>query len=98
MSELTPKAKALRERLAVSWLRNHDVDWFYPVLLGRYVVAGNIARTIVEELGITEEMLSKVQSVGMREEYNRKPYGPAVTKAHGILSTLLELAGEDHGE
>ncbi len=94
---LSPEAEALREKLAQGWLLNFDVHWQGPAL-GRHIVARNIARTIVEKLGITEEDINFLFRIavelGQRDGDLPEMYVPNAL-AHKLLP-LLELA--KHGE
>ena len=77
---MSPEAEALREKLGE----------FSPFPLSdraRQEIAQRIARCIVEELKITEEMIDPVRKL-CTPEHDTRRYAKA-------LSTLLELAGAE---
>ena len=80
MTELTPKAEALREKL------DHLTYQGCHVPIDERV--GAVARTIIEELGITGECSCEL-SEGQCAHATRRELS---------AFTLLELAGVNHGE
>lgn len=93
-TDLTPKAGALREKLAIAIRTSVLMEIHHGNLpkpsddeLVLY-----IARTIVEELGITEEMIHFLDTT-LEGSWKRHA---SFKKLSTALSTLLELA--NHGE
>ena len=82
MTKLPHEAEALEETLQKAAILNFGATWHG--IAKRQMMAHGICRTIVEELGITREMLDNLP---LKSE-----------KAFAALSTLLELAGVNHGE
>ncbi len=81
---MTTKAEALREKL---W-KNHRMG-----SMGIHQPEA-IARTIVEELGITEKIIATVRTYAYIADEIYEGDEINVDKAADALSTLLELAGE----
>ena len=87
MTELTPKAEALREKL------DHLTYQGCHVPIDERV--GAVARTIVEELGITEENVADLEWAALDcEGGSRHETATQVRSIASAISTLLELAGE----
>ncbi|MCH7908688.1 MAG: hypothetical protein IIB38_03620 [Candidatus Hydrogenedentes bacterium] len=91
MTELTPKAEALREKL------DHLTYQGCHVPIDERV--GAVARTIVEKLGISEDHVDELRhAAGDSEACSRHGTAECVRDIANALSTLLELAGVNHGE
>ena len=99
MTKLSPGAEALRDKLSEGWIAKWgaECDWDGQNPAENQA-ARAIARTIVEELGITKKRVMSMQDLAKWVDLQLWPNAPQIAShlryAAQADSTLLELARE----